>query len=485
MFKKILIANRGEIAMRILRCCREMGIDTVMAYSEEDADSLAVQFATESVCIGPAPAGESYLNQEALLSAAIAFRCEAIHPGYGFLSENADFAEKCEKNGIVFIGPTAKMIRDAGNKQAARSLMKKHSIPVVPGSDGILENWQAAAEVARRVGYPVLIKASAGGGGRGMRRAYDENEIRRAFEEAQAEAQSAFGDGSLYLEKLILNPRHIEVQILADRNGHVVHLGERDCTMQRRNQKLLEEAPAKVLTPRQREAIHKTALRVAKAVHYESAGTVEFVFDQKAGTELGDDGSEKNKFCFDREKKSSFYFIEMNTRVQVEHPVSEMISDVDIIREQIRIAAGLDLSVQQKSIQLKGHSIECRINAENPAMHFAPCPGEISFVHFPAGKGIRIESAVYPGCKVSPYYDCMIGKIIVHAPNRLEAIRKMRGALAELTIEGVETNVDFLYLLMFNTDYMTGNVDTGFLEKNAEAIMNWDQESRKFSAGKS
>lgn len=457
MFKKVLIANRGEIAMRILRCCQEMGIDTVTACSSEDRNSLPVQFSTESVCIGPAQAATSYLNQEALIEAAKAYHCDAIHPGYGFLSENADFAEKCEKNGITFIGPSSRMIREMGDKQSARALMKKHGVPVVPGSDGILKDWKEAAEVAEKVGYPVLVKATAGGGGRGMRTAFDESEIRNAFESAEAEARAAFGDGSLYLEKLILYPHHIEVQILGDTKGNIIQLGERDCSMQRRNQKLMEECPARILNSRQREAIHKAALKAARAVHYVSAGTVEFVLD----------------------RENHFYFIEMNTRIQVEHPVTEEVTGVDLIREQIRIAAGLSLGYKQSDIHLNGHAIECRINAENPARSFAPCPGDVPFVHFPGGNGVRIESAIYSGCTVSPYYDSMIAKVIVHAPGRLEAIRKMRVALEEMTVEGIDTNIDFLYLILFNNDFLTGNVDTGFLEKNTDAIIRWGEESRK------
>ena len=407
MFKRILIANRGEIAMRVLRCCQEMGIETVLACSAEDMDSLPAQFATKRVCIGPSAAAKSYLNQEAVVQAALSFQCEAIHPGYGFLSENADFASLCEEHGILFIGPSPEMIRMMGDKQSARALMKKHGVPVVPGSDGILKDWKEAAEIARKVGYPVLLKATAGGGGRGMRTAYDASEIQNAYESAQAEALSAFGDGSLYLEKLILHPHHIEVQILGDSRGHIIHLGERDCSLQRRNQKLLEEAPARILKPRQREALHRAALRAAKAVLYRSAGTVEFVLD----------------------REGNFYFIEMNTRIQVEHPVTEMITGVDLVREQIRIAAGLELSCRQSDISFSGHAIECRINAENPAKGFAPCPGNISFLHFPAGKGVRVESALYNGSRVSPWYDSMIAKVIVHAPGRLEAIRKMRVAL--------------------------------------------------------
>ncbi len=457
MFKRILIANRGEIAMRVLRCCQEMGIETVLACSAEDMDSLPAQFATKRVCIGPSAAAKSYLNQEAVVQAALSFQCEAIHPGYGFLSENADFASLCEEHGILFIGPSPEMIRMMGDKQSARGLMKKHGVPVVPGSDGILKDWKEAAEIARKVGYPVLLKATAGGGGRGMRTAYDASEIQSAYESAQAEALSAFGDGSLYLEKLILHPHHIEVQILGDGRGHIIHLGERDCSLQRRNQKLLEEAPARILKPRQREALHRAALRAAKAVRYRSAGTVEFVLD----------------------REGNFYFIEMNTRIQVEHPVTEMITGVDLVREQIRIAAGLELSCRQSNISFSGHAIECRINAENPAKGFAPCPGDISFLHFPAGKGVRVESALYNGSRVSPWYDSMIAKVIVHAPGRLEAIRKMRVALEEMTVEGINTNLEFLYLLMFNPDYLSGHVDTGFLEKDAEAIIRWGEESRR------
>ena len=457
MFKRILIANRGEIAMRVLRCCQEMGIETVLACSAEDMDSLPAQFATKRVCIGPSAAAKSYLNQEAVVQAAMSFQCEAIHPGYGFLSENADFASLCEEHGILFIGPSPEMIRMMGDKQSARALMKKHGVPVVPGSDGILKNWKEAAEIARKVGYPVLLKATAGGGGRGMRTAYDASEIQNAYESAQAEALSAFGDGSLYLEKLILHPHHIEVQILGDSRGHIIHLGERDCSLQRRNQKLLEEAPARILKSRQREALHRAALRAAKAVRYRSAGTVEFVLD----------------------REGNFYFIEMNTRIQVEHPVTEMITGVDLVREQIRIAAGLELSCRQSDISFSGHAIECRINAENPAKGFAPCPGNISFLHFPAGKGVRVESALYNGSRVSPWYDSMIAKVIVHAPGRLEAIRKMRVALEEMTVEGINTNLEFLYLLMFNPDYLSGHVDTGFLEKDADAIIRWGEESRR------
>jgi len=457
-----MIANRGEIAMRIFRCCQEMGIETVVAYSKEDADSLPVQFATKSVCIGPADPARSYLDGNALITAARAYKCDAIHPGYGFLSENADFAEKCEENGIVYIGPTAAMIRQMGDKQAARSLMKKSGVPVVPGSDGILSGVSEAKKIAEKIGYPVLLKASAGGGGRGMRIAKDESEIKQAFNEAQAEAVAAFGNGAMYIEKLILNPHHIEVQILGDKKGHIVELGERDCSMQRRNQKMLEEAPASILTKKQSDGIRKAALKAAKAVGYVSAGTVEFVLD----------------------KEGQFYFIEMNTRVQVEHPVTEMVTGVDIIREQIRIAAGLPLSMKQSEIKIGGHAIECRINAEDPEKSFAPCPGTVDFIHFPGGNGVRVESALYNGARVSPYYDSMLAKIIVKSDNRLSAIRKMRTALEEFTLKGVKTNADFLYLLMYNEEFITGKIDTGFLSHNAEPIIRWARESDRIGRRK-
>lgn len=459
MFRRMLIANRSEIAMRIFRCCQELDIETVLAYSSEDADSLPAQFATKTVCIGPANPEQSYLNADSIIAAAKAYKCDAIHPGYGFLSENADFAKLCEENGIAFVGPTSEMIRGMGDKQSARSLMEKSGVPVVPGSTGILSGEDEAVKVAAKIGYPVLIKATAGGGGRGMRIARDEGEIKKAYHEAQAEAQAAFGNGSMYLEKLIENPRHIEVQILGDTKGHIIHLGERDCSMQRRNQKLLEEAPAANLSDKLRENIRRAAVKAAKAVGYVSAGTVEFVLD----------------------KEGHFYFIEMNTRVQVEHPVTEMVTGVDIIKEQIRIAAGLELAYRQSDIKIYGHAIECRINAEDPENNNMPSPGKIKFVHFPGGKDVRVESAVFSGSEISPYYDSMIAKIIVKGEGRLSAIRKMRVALMELTVSGVKTNADFMYLLMHNEDYVAGHVDTGFLAKNSEAILKWDKESRKAS----
>ncbi len=456
MFKRMLIANRGEIAMRILRCCVELGIETVLIHSTEDAESMPVQLCTQAVCIGPAATKDSYLNVDAILTAAKAYACDAIHPGFGFLSENAEFAEKCEENGLVFVGPSAEIIRKMGDKQSARELMKKHGVPVVPGSDGLVEDAKEAAEIAKKTGYPVLIKASAGGGGRGMRTAFSEDEIEQAFESARAEAKAAFGDGSMYLEKLIVNPRHIEVQILGDRFGHIVQLGERDCSMQRRNQKLIEEAPAKCLTPKSRQAIAKAALKAAKAAGYYSVGTVEFVLDQ--------DGH--------------FYFIEMNTRIQVEHPVTEMVTGIDLIREQIRVAAGQKLSMKQDDIKIHGHAIECRINAENPEKGFAPSPGTVDFLHLPGGCGVRVESALYQGCQISPWYDSMAAKIIVHAPGRLEAIRRMRMALEETVIEGVDTNIDFLLLIMFNPDYMLGNINTSFIENHTQSLLDWNKASK-------
>ena len=457
MFKRIMIANRGEIAMRIIRCCHEMGIEAVLVYSEEDADSLPVQCATETICIGPAAPALSYLNQNSLIAACKAARCDAIHPGYGFLSENADFAENCEKEGIVFIGPSSEVIRKMGDKAAARELMIKAGVPVVPGSDGLVKNVKEAAKEAERIGYPVLLEASAGGGGRGMRRVFSEGELEDLYNAAKAEAKSAFGDDSMYMEKLIENPKHIEFQILGDKKGNVISLGERDCSMQRRNQKLIEEAPAKCLTKEQRTKMTEAAVKAAKAAGYYSAGTVEFIVD----------------------RGGDFYFIEMNTRIQVEHCVTEETVGIDLVREQIRIAQGLDLSVKQEDIVPRGHTIEVRINAESPERDFAPSPGKVEFLHLPSGMGVRVESALYEGCSISPYYDSMIAKIIVHASGRLDAIRKMRVALQETIVDGIDTNVDFLYLLMFHPEYMLGRFDTSFLEKDSGRLLKWGKDSRK------
>lgn len=455
MFKRILIANRGEIAVRIIRCCREMGIETVAVYSTADQTALHVQLATQAVCIGPPKTADSYLNQARILSAALATHCDAIHPGFGFLSENSDFARLCEENGVVFIGPSGDVMDKMGNKEAARRLMREHNVPVVPGSEGRVDSADEAARIAQEIGYPVLIKAAAGGGGRGMRKAFGRDDIAQAFQTAQAEAVACFGNGDMYLEKLILNPRHIEFQILGDTHGQILHLGERDCSLQRRNQKILEEAPSRALDDEQRARMGDTAVAAARAAGYVSAGTIEFVLDA--------DGH--------------YYFIEMNTRIQVEHPVTELVTGVDLIREQIRIAAGLPLSLSQDDVRLSGHAIECRINAENPAQDFRPCPGKVDFLHLPGGNGVRVDTALYSGYEVPPFYDSMVAKVLVHAPTRLEAIRRMRRALEELVIDGMQTNADFAHLILYHPDFIKGRYDTGFLERNMEDLLSWEQTS--------
>lgn len=453
MFKRILIANRGEIALRIIRCCREMDIETVLVYSTADKESLPVQLATYPVCIGPAHAKKSYLNQDAIIDIAKRTGCEAIHPGYGFLSENANFARKCEENGLVFIGPSAEIIEKMGDKQSARTLMRENDVPIVPGSKNLVADASEAKKIAEEIGYPVLIKASAGGGGRGMRKAFHADELENAFCTAKAEAESAFGNGDMYIEKLILKPRHIEFQILGDRFGNIVHLGERDCSIQRRNQKMIEESPSKALSPELRAEMGEVAVRAARAAGYYSAGTIEFVLDSEG----------------------HYYFIEMNTRIQVEHPVTEMVSGVDLIREQIRIAAGLKLPFAQEDIRLTGHAIECRINAENPLDGFKPTPGKIDFLHLPAGNGVRMETAVYPGYEISPFYDSMVAKIIVHGSGRLEAIRKMRCALEELMMDGIITNERFQYIMLYHPEYIKGHFDTAFLEEHMDELLNWSK----------
>ena len=449
MLKRVLIANRGEIAVRILRACRELDIETVVVYSTADAASLPVQLATRAVCIGPPRAADSYLNQTAVLTAAVESGCDGVHPGYGFLSENADFADLCAGCGLKFIGPSGEVIRRMGNKAAARAQMQAAGVPVVPGSDGPVPDAEAAARVAERIGYPVLIKASAGGGGRGMRRVFDPQQLAAAFEEARAEAVTCFGDGELYLEKLILHPRHIEFQILADSQGHVIHLGERDCSIQRRNQKLMEESPSRALSDDLRARMGRDAVRAARACGYEGAGTVEFVLDG-AG---------------------NYYFIEMNTRIQVEHPVTEMVTGVDLVREQLRIAAGLELPLCQEQVAMNGHAIEVRVNAEDPAHDFRPAPGVTRFLHLPGGFGMRVDTALYNGCELSPWYDSLAAKVIVHAPTRLQAIRRMRRALEELVVEGYPTGVDLAHMILYHPDYLKGEYDTGFLEKNLESLL--------------
>ena len=405
MLKRVLIANRGEIALRVLRACRELDIETVAVYSSADKDALHVQLSSQAICIGPARAAESYLNQNALISAALASGCDGIHPGYGFLSENPDFADACVKAGLTFIGPSGNSIRMVGSKSSARQVMTMAGVPVTPGSAGILKSVEQALDCAQQVGYPVLLKASSGGGGRGIRRCNTPEELPSAFSEAKAEAKACFQCDDLYLEKLVLNPRHIEFQILADRQGNVIHLGDRDCSIQRRNQKLIEEAPARCLTTALREEMGRAAVNAARAVGYEGAGTVEFLLDH--------DGTH-------------FYFMEMNTRIQVEHGITELITGVDLVREQLRIASGLSLSITQEQVRLTGHAIECRINAEDPLHNFRPAPGTVEFLHFPGGCGVRIDSCLYNGCSLPPYYDSLAAKIMVHGQNRLEAIRKMR-----------------------------------------------------------
>jgi acetyl-CoA carboxylase, biotin carboxylase subunit len=443
MFNKILIANRGEIALRIIRACKELGVKTVAVYSEADADSLHVHLADESVCIGRPASKESYLNIPALISAAEITDAEAIHPGYGFLSENAHFAEVCASCQIKFIGPKPEVMRLMGDKVAAIRTAKKAGAPTTPGSDGPVTDEKQALEVAKAIKYPVIIKASAGGGGRGMRVAHTDLSLTQAFQTARAEAEAAFGNPEVYIEKYIEEPRHIEVQILGDEYGHIVHLGERDCTIQRSHQKLIEEAPSPVLSARQRKKLGKYALRLAKEVKYTSAGTIEFLMD----------------------KHGVFYFMEMNTRVQVEHPVTELTIGVDIIREQIKIAAGERLSVSKDILEPRGHAIECRINAENPDDGFLPSPGVVTTYHVPGGPGVRVDTHLYQGYKVPPYYDSMLAKIIVHAPNRNEAIRRMVRALDELVVEGIHTTTDFLKVILRSESFRRGNFSTHFVEK--------------------
>ncbi|MDR2615273.1 MAG: acetyl-CoA carboxylase biotin carboxylase subunit [Oscillospiraceae bacterium] len=449
MLKRILVANRGEIAVRVIRACREMNIETVAVYSEADRGALFTTLATRAVCIGPARAEESYMNADALLTVALAARCDGVHPGFGFLSENAAFAAAVRERGLTFVGPPPEVIAALGDKSAARRLMRSVGVPVVPGSDGLTATIEDARREASGLGYPVLVKAAAGGGGRGIRRADSESGLESAFNEASAEALACFSDGGVYIEKLIENPKHIELQILADSFGNIIHLGERDCTLQRRNQKVLEEAPAPSLAEERRRELGDAAVRAARAAGYINAGTVEFI--QDGGGEC--------------------YFIEMNTRIQVEHPVTEMITGVDIVREQLRIASGLPLRYAQEDIAFNGHAIECRVNAESPEDGFLPCPGKIGFLHLPGGFGVRVDSAAYPGCEVTPYYDSMLAKVIVHGRTRNEAVLRMRRALEELLITGVKTNLGLLYMLMFSTDFLAGKTDTGFIERNLDALL--------------
>lgn len=432
MFRRILIANRGEIALRLIRALREMNIETVLVCSAEDRESIPAMMAVRTVCIGPGRAKDSYLNQDTILETAVKTGCDAIHPGYGFLSENAEFAERCEELGIVFIGPPASVIRMMGDKKQARKLMIKSGIPVVPGSEDSVNSVEEALACADTVGYPVLIKASAGGGGKGMRKVFKPEEMEKSFLSAKAEALAAFGNDEVYLEKLILNPRHIEVQIMADKAGNIVHLGERDCSLQRNNQKLLEESPAWHLDDSIRQKIRETAVKAAKAAGYENAGTVEFVLD----------------------KEGNFYFIEMNTRIQVEHPVTEAVTDIDLIRAQILAAAGIPLDFSQENVDIRGNAIECRINAQST--------GKITTLHLPAGFGVRVETHIFEGFEISPTYDSMIAKIIVRGRNRLEAVRRLRRVLEEIIIDGIRTNVHLMYLLTYQSEFIKGGYDTSY-----------------------
>ncbi|MBT8335238.1 MAG: acetyl-CoA carboxylase biotin carboxylase subunit [Gemmatimonadetes bacterium] len=445
MFKKVLIANRGEIALRIIRACHELGVKTVAVYSEADRESLHVRFADEDVCIGPPSGAESYLNVPRIIAAAEITGAEAIHPGYGFLAENAEFSEICTRSELVFIGPTPEQIRAMGDKATARKTMMEVGVPTVPGSEGILTDGDEAVEVARGIGFPIMIKASAGGGGKGMRIAHDEESFPKLLQAAQNEAQAAFGDDGVYLERCILRPRHVEFQVFGDAHGRVVHLGERDCSVQRRHQKLIEEAPSPALTPELRAAMGEAAVKAAAAIDYVGAGTVEFLLDQ--------DGS--------------FYFIEMNTRIQVEHPVTEVTTGLDLVKEQIRVAAGEPLSFPEK-IEMRGHAIEFRINAEDPERNFAPSPGTITSFHPSGGPGVRLDTHVYSGYRVPPFYDSLLAKLIVSGNTRDEAISRARNALAHLVIEGVHTTTDFLGEIVRDPEFVAGDVDTAFLERFGE-----------------
>lgn len=442
MFHKILVANRGEIAVRIIRACKEMGIETVAIYSEADKEALHVLLADEAVCIGPDKSRDSYLNMQNIISATVLTGATAIHPGFGFLSENSSFARMCEDCKITFIGPDADTIDLLGSKSKARETMKKAGIPVVPGSDGEIVNIKDAIKLAETIGYPVMIKASSGGGGKGMRAVYEASDLEKAIISAKNEAKAAFGDDKVYMEKLIVNPKHVEFQILADKYGNVIHLGERDCSVQRRNQKLMEESPCAIISKELRAKMGHSAVKAARATGYVNAGTIEFLLDSQ----------------------NNYYFMEMNTRIQVEHPVTEMVTGIDMIKEQIKIAAGEKLAYRQRDIEFRGHAIECRINAEDPKRGFMPCPGLVENVLFPGGFGVRVDSALYPGYMVPPCYDSMLAKVIVHGKTREEAIERMKRALSEFVIDGIETNIDFQYRLLEMDEILSGKYHTGLIE---------------------
>ena len=442
MFNRILVANRGEIALRIVRACNDLGVDAVCVYSEADRDAIYLRHAAESICIGPGPSAQSYLDITRIIAAAEVADVEAIHPGYGFLAENAHFVEVCRECGLEFIGPKAESIALMGNKIRARETARKAGVPVVPGSKAVVEDVNSALEVAREVGYPVIIKASAGGGGRGMRIAHNESGFENAFYSAKAEAEAAFKDGDLYIERYVDKARHIEIQLAADRHGNVVYLGERDCSIQRRHQKLIEEAPSPFITPELRKEMGEAAVKLAKAVDYENVGTVEFLVD----------------------KEHRFYFMEMNTRIQVEHPVTEMITGIDLVCEQLRIAAGEELSFTQDDVEIKGHAIECRINAEDPAENFRPCPGTLKTYFAPGGMGVRVDSHCYSGYRIPPHYDSLAAKLIVHRPTREQAISTLGRALDEYVIDGIATTIPLFKQIIGNVHFLRGNVDTSFIE---------------------
>ena len=448
MLRKILIANRGEIAVRIIRACKEMGIETVAIYSTADNRGLHVDLADEAICVGPTKIQDSYLNINNILSAAISTGCDAIHPGFGFFSENSTFASLVEELGLKFIGPKGSIIDNMGNKSKAREMMIAANVPVVPGSDGLIESIEQGKRVAKEIGYPVLVKASAGGGGRGMRVINSEDEFEDLFQTAKLEAKMSFGDDSMYMEKFIENPRHIEFQILADQFGNVVHLYDRDCSVQRRNQKVIEEAPSPVLDELTRQKMGEIAVLAAKTVGYENAGTIEFLLD----------------------KHQNFYFIEMNTRIQVEHPITEMITGIDLIKEQIKIASNLPLSFTQEDIKINGHAMECRINAENPSLNFKPSPGTVETFNIPSGFGVRVDTSVYQGYTIPPFYDSMVGKLIVHGANRCEAIAKMKRSLEELVVDGIDTNIDFQYAIMEHKNFIDNKYDTSFIQKHMHEL---------------
>ncbi len=446
MFKKVLIANRGEIAVRIIRACRELGVRCIAVYSTADRNSLHAQIADEAICIGPPATKDSYLNMNAIIQAALNSGADAIHPGFGFLSENSEFARLCEKNGIVFIGPSYESIDMLGNKAAAKETMKAAGVPVIPGSEGAVKSLEEARAVADKAGYPVLVKASAGGGGRGIRRVDSPKELEAQMTAAQQEAKNFFGDDTVYIEKFLINPHHVEIQIIADKQGDYIYLGERDCSMQRRNQKVLEECPSPIVDEELRRRMGEAAVTAAKQCGYYNAGTIEFLVDENR----------------------DFYFMEMNTRIQVEHPITEEVTGFDLVKAQIEIAAGIPLRATQADIKLRGHAIECRINAENPELDFRPSPGTITALYVPGGPGIRIDGAVYQGYTITPYYDSMISKLIAHGSDRDDAIRKMRWALSEFIVDGVDTNIDFQLEIINRPEFIGGNYDIGFLNRYME-----------------